>query len=476
MAATEKPAVCRQHERILFPMAQQNRQLDMSFDGDQRLAEAFKLGHFITLLEVTTPAASQPIDSAAAVLQPLLKQASALDEINGITLSDRLPDEQRHDPAEFAQILLSSFDKSAVLTISGKGSSLDRAKTICAAAHGRGLRNVLAVTGDLPTQAADTTPAPPTPRPFLDSAEALRALYDFNRQLCLGAVVNPYKYTAQDQCLQYAKMLRKLRSGATFLVAQAGWDMKKSQELQWFMQMREMHEPIIARVIMFSREEALRLGEWRQPGITLPVPLAAQIMREATLQPSDYITAQIHRCALQIIGYRVLGYSGVQIAGCRDPKTLAQLAAHCRELTATSDDYPSWLKQWQDLHGAISFAPAPTEHNAGPPHYLFRQLLNPQRRDYVPEDRFLGQFLEKPDFADQWRFFMAKWGRRDNGCFGLPYETACPKQLRYGPCGGSQCDGFCEAGHQPCFFQRVLRLLASHNAIQRLEEGLPEND
>ncbi|NLE55770.1 MAG: hypothetical protein GX617_12585, partial [Lentisphaerae bacterium] len=316
-------------------MAQQNRQLDMSFDGDQRLAEAFKLGHFITLLEVTTPAASQPIDSAAAVLQPLLKQASALDEINGITLSDRLPDGQRHDPAEFAQILLSSFDKSAVLTISGKGSSLDRAKTICAAAHGRGLRNVLAVTGDLPTQAADTTPAPPTPRPFLDSAEALRALYDFNRQLCLGAVVNPYKYTAQDQCLQYAKMLRKLRSGATFLVAQAGWDMKKSQELQWFMQMREMHEPIIARVIMFSREEALRLGEWRQPGITLPVPLAAQIMREATLQPSDYITAQIHRCALQIIGYRVLGYSGVQIAGCRDPKTLALLAAHCRELTAT---------------------------------------------------------------------------------------------------------------------------------------------
>lgn len=457
-------------------MAQQNRQLDMSFDGDHRLAEAVRLGHFVTLLEVATPAANQPIDSAAAMLQPLLKQAGTLDEITGITLNDCLPDEQRHDPVEFAQLLLRDFGKSVILTLSGKCCSLDRAKAICAAAHGRGLRNVLVVTGDLPCQAADKAATTPTPRPYLDGAEALRSLSSFNRQLCLGAVVNPYKYTAEDQCLQYAKMLRKLRSGANFLVAQAGWDMKKSQELQWFMQMRELHEPIIARMIMFSREEAQRLGEWQQPGVVLPVPLAAQIMREAAMQPSDYIAAQIHRCALQIIGYRVLGYSGVQIAGCRNPKTIAQLLSHCKELTATCDDYPSWLKQWQELHGAISFAPAPTERHAGTPHYLFRQLLNPQHRDYVPEDRFHGQFLEKPGLADRWRFLMAKWGWRDNGCFGLPYTTACPKQLRSGPCGGSQCDGFCEAGHQPCFFQRVLRLLANYNVIQLLEEGLPEHD
>jgi methylenetetrahydrofolate reductase (NADPH) len=460
-------------------MAAQSRQLDMSFDGDQRLAESFRQGQFVTLLELNTPAANQAIDSAAALLQPLLKQAAALPEISGFTLNDRPLHEARHDQADFAQRLLRDFDKSAVLTFSGTDSDLDRVKAVCAAAHGLGLRNVLCVTGDLPAS-APTTPAAATaaakPRAHLDSAEALRALASFNRQLCLGAAVNPYRYTAEDQCLQYAKMLRKLRSGARFLIAQAGWDMKKSQELQWFMQMRELHEPILARVIVFSQEEALRLGEWQQPGITLPVPLAAQIMREANCQPSDFLAAQARRCALQIIGYRVLGYSGVQLVGCRDPKLLSQLINQCREWTASCEDYPSWLEQWHKLHGAISFAPAPSEHHSGAPHYLFRNLLSPEQRDYVLDDRFLGQFLDKPDLGDQWRFRMAKGHQGAASCFGLPYRSACPKQLRYGPCGGSQSDGLCETGQHPCFFQRVLRLLAHNNAIQLLEEALPEHD
>lgn len=455
-------------------MAQQSRQLDMSFEGDNRLAEVFKQGRFLTLLEIATPAANQPMDSAAAMAQPLLKQVEALDDINGITLNDRLPDEERHDPLEYANVLLKDFTKSAILTLSGKGSSLNRCKTITAAASGRGYRNFLAVTGDLSAQ-HDTSSRQPYAKGYLDSAEALRALLDFKRELCLGAVVNPFKYTAADQCLQYAKMIRKLRSGAKFIVAQAGWDMKKSQELQWFLQMREMHEPILARMIMFTREEALQLGDWLQPGVCLPVPLAAQIMREATLQPTDFIAAQIHRCALQIIGYRLLGYSGVQIAGCRDPKVLAQLVKHLQELSASCDDYASWLQLWQQLHGAISFAPAPTEHHAGPPHYLFRQLLNPRHRDLIPEDRPVGQFLEAPLVADRIRHLLSAVRHQNQDCFGLPCDE-CPKRLHFGPCGGSQTDGFCEAGHQPCFFHRVLRLLASRNTIQLLEEELPKHD
>ena len=95
----------------------------------------------------------------------------------------------------------------------------------------------------------------PYTRGYMDSLDTLAAIKAFLPDVSLGAAVNPFKYTPEDQCLQYAKMFRKCAAGANFIVTQAGWDMKKYQELQWFMQMRELVKPVLARIAFLSFEQ-----------------------------------------------------------------------------------------------------------------------------------------------------------------------------------------------------------------------------
>lgn len=456
----------------------------MSFTGDSRLADSLWQGQFLTFLEVCTPLSSQPRDTSLTLAVDLAKSLAKLPELFGLTVTDRQQSAQSHDPVPFAEAYAANAGKPVILTLSGRASDMERLKGIVADAKAAGLRNFMAVSGHLSNPEADSKS---WRNRNIDSVDILAMLRSFSHDFCLGAVVNPFKYTPEDQCFQYAKMQRKVNCGAQFIVVQAGWDMKKPQELQWYLQRRGLIQLLIARVSIITPEEARKLAEGYRPGIFVPVPIGTQVMQELRLPIAEYYEAQLRRAALQIVGYRKLGFAGIQIAGLNNDNHLRALFNYVREEEQRSPDYNTWLARWNETTSRMKLSPLLN------PHYLFRDLLLPDKLDFRPDTPVAGSELRPPALADRCealfnRFCLSRHQpaplarllqkldlrsperqRQMPPCLFLNNRT-CPKRLLWGPCGGTTPDGLCENGRHPCFFQRLVRLAAARQAFSALEE------
>jgi methylenetetrahydrofolate reductase (NADPH) len=465
----------------------------MSFEGDSRLAARLRESDFFLLVELNAPPREQPFESAVAVGAAMAKRIRSIDEVVGIAVTDRLRKEESHDPVDTAGVFMEASDKPILLHISGKGAGPERVKDILARSRSKRIRSVLAVTGDRSDlhEVGTGRHTADYANGYTDSVDILRVARKMVPEFSIGAAVNPFKYTVADQRLQVFKMVRKLASGAQFLVAQAGWDMKKLQELQWTLQMRELGHAVIARVLLLSLDDIKTIGDSVTPGVPVPRQFAAALQRESNMSAQQSLAAQLRRIGLQVAGCRLLGFSGVQIAGLRDLQTLDMVIGSARECLAKHTDYDRWLQAWNEFHASLSFAPAPGAY------YAYRNLMEPGVRVYTPEtcpmtagDLPEAQFGERVrshtvPFAvssrrPSWLSTAAKRVLKldEKALRALPYcygldNRDCPKRLTYGACGGAAADGTCEFGHAPCFFHRVLALAAHHHELDRLEEGVP---
>jgi 5,10-methylenetetrahydrofolate reductase len=465
-------------------MPQAAKQIDMSFTGDDRLASTLLKGDFQYYLECDSPLSCQSFNASLTFIEDLGREIRPVKRLFGWMFTDRLLSENCHDPVLLAAALSESSGKPVIMGVSGRASSLERVKGVLADAKAKGLRNFLAVTGNLTDRQQSQEGGEDS---FTDSVEILHSAQAFGKDLRLGAVVNPFKYTPQDQCLQYAKMLRKIHSGAQFLITQTGWDMKKAQELQWFLQKMNLTLLVIARVCLLSHEEALQLADGYQTGVIVPIPLGTLFQQDARNSAEEFQRRQLERAAWQIVGYRKLGFGAVQISGLQSAKTLNALFDQIDLLEEQCPDYDSWLELWDTQYGELNLAPTLN------PHYLYRELLQKGKRDFDAEEYPVkGTPLPAPRLADRWRRALGKllgdpsktgafWRvlrfltrlpeeklRLLQPCFYLD-NSSCPKKLCWGPCGNSQSNGFCENGQRPCFFHRVLHLAAKNNDYQALE-------
>jgi methylenetetrahydrofolate reductase (NADPH) len=470
-------------------------QLNINFsDGDNPLRTRLREGRFCLIVEFNAPLREQPFDSAVALGRTLARTVKSSPLVAAMAVTDRLRGEDSHDPVDVAAALADACGKPVLLHISGKGSSPERIRDILARADSAGISNLLAVTGDR----SDKHPPqrsfyglPKHPVGYMDSLDIVRLARESGHPFTVAAGVNPYKYNPADQYLQYFKMLRKLGSGAEFLVTHVGWDMKKLQELQWFLQMRDVQVPVIARTALLSADDINRLQDSLFPGVTLSRAFIAMLQRESEVNATQSMAAQLQRLGLQIIGSRLLGYSGVQLAGIRDERTLEMVLKRATEMLARETDYASWTAEWLEHHSTAEFSPL-----AGA-YYVFRNLMTPQQQMYRAENcPLVEQPFPEAAQRDRLRSRLTSTllsrhlpeavrdACRAVLCRGCPNQkchlefcfhlcpAACPKNLVYGACGGSAPDGTCEFGHDKCFFHRVLAVAARRHQLDRLEEAV----
>ena len=471
-------------------------QLSMSFDSENPLAARLREGSFLILIEHQCALQEQPFDSAVTLGAAMAKRIKDLPEIAGMSVTDRLKGEDSHDPVDTAAVLAEASGKPPVLIISGKGSDASRVRDLLARAGSCGVRNLVAVTGDRSdkhTHREGLRKVPLYAGGYMDSVDILRLARTAGGGFLMGAAVNPYKYNVVDQYLQYYKMLRKTGTGAEYLITNVGWDMKKLQELQWYMQMRDLETPVIARLKLLSVDDIGVVHEGLLPGVHVARTFAALLQRESNINANQSLAAQLHRLGLQVVGCKLLGYSGVAIAGLRDVRALDMAVSRIHEALDTYRDYADWLAAWNEFHSFIDFGPVPNAF------YGFSGLLTPDRQMYDPDQCGLADYsLPVPSLADSCRaallpaLFSEKCPQpisnatrkllcrrcacsteRLRHCYYL-CPAACPKGLVYGACGGSHPDGTCEFGHAPCFFRRVLALAARNHELDRLEEGFAE--
>jgi methylenetetrahydrofolate reductase (NADPH) len=381
-----------------------------------------------------------------------------------------------------------------MLTISGRGSDPDQVRAMAAESKSMGIRTFCCVTGDRAPE------HPPVRHPrvtetyekgYLDGIDVAGLLRRHDATFCLGAAVNPFKYNLADQYLQYYKMIRKLESGADFLIAHAGWDMKKLQELQWFLRMRDLGNSVLARVRLLSPEDVAKVESCFSPGVHIPREFAATLQRECSANESQFLATQLRRVALQVVGCRLLGYSGVVLAGIRNASMLDMVLKQLKVAQDECSSYDAWLDIWNDFHGDLQFSPV------SKPFQTFQGLLAAGHGEYDPAtstpttvdfpvpdklDR-LGAFLlpmllssRTPDgLRSALRHVLRRHDttppERLRHCWYLD-NSSCPKRLTLGPCGGTGPKGTCEFGQGPCFFHRIFALAAARHELDLLEEGI----
>lgn len=470
-------------------MSRNSIQLEMNFNGSEEnlFRSRLESGEFQILAEIALP-----------------EGEISADEINGrytdfeyLVLGRKTPTSlafttenlTNTDPVLFASAICKTDRDRHLLYLSGRDHTKQQLFEMARLATGEGFKNFCCVSGKpLPGEDARKS----SERPFTESLCTISELKEnFEKTILTGAVVNPYKYTADALCTQFFKLIRKVNAGASFVVTQFGWDILKLQELRWNLFQRSCHIPSIARLLFLSQDKAKELCEGTVPGVQISPDLAYILRRELQYTRTQFEAAQIRQLQLYAAGARLIGYSGIQIAGAETPDKLEMLLDKIDEALLEFKDFNAWCSAFRQYYERLDMAPYPHRF------YLFKNLLSsalpPDPLSFAETDfttcsgkeifRYrLGELLcghaaELPASEKRLTKKLLFGCKGCNRCrlpqtFYICPET-CPIHRANGPCGEIRVDGTCPFDRQQeCIYMRQLRLVNKLRCYPALEEDV----
>jgi methylenetetrahydrofolate reductase (NADH) len=307
-----------------------------------------------------------------------------------------------------------------------------------------------------------------------------------------GATVNPFQYTPDNLYGQLFKMVKKLNQGANFLVTHHGWDMLKLQELRWYLNSRNLYYPTIARLMLMTPETSEKIIQGNIPGVYISRGFRQLLESELRYSYNQFESAQWRRLQLQAAGCRLMGYSGIQIAGLDSPAKISTAAIKISRALDEFTDFAVWKKEYFEYLAKTEIAPFPYcfylfEDTRGtelhpPEHVTTLSELPPCRRgekfNYKLR-KFLFPHAHKQHAGEHFISKKILAGCRECSFCRLPLTQyicpeTCPKGLANGPCGGARPDGKCEVGDFECIHNTIMRLAAWNNNHDRLENDYIE--
>jgi methylenetetrahydrofolate reductase (NADH) len=302
-----------------------------------------------------------------------------------------------------------------------------------------------------------------------------------------GAVVNPFKVRESDLMMQFYKLQLKVAAGAQYIITQLGFNLRKLYELKQYM-VREGfgHIPVLANVYVPTAKVARRMQAGEVAGCVITDELIQRLERERKPQ-------RLERAALLAAAVKDLGFAGAHIGGFglthRDFMTLLERAAAIgKNWRGRMDElvfpYPNEFYLLPQCADGLSNGASDYQHTGGKPHPSLAQHLSEKvYRHFIREGtwgaRFFGARLkapEQPTKNSSWRHGLwytllgpsTLYRKATLGCVScgdciqdhLDYAGCsmhrCYKELRNGPCGGSQVNGTCEArASLPCIWNLV---------------------
>lgn len=309
----------------------------------------------------------------------------------------------------------------------------------------------------------------------------------FNR----GCVVSPFKVAESEQVWQYAKLLRKIKAGAQFIITQLGYDICKFEELIRFMHENGLKVPVLGNVFVPSLTVARYMLRGKVPGIVFPEMLARRMEEEAHRGDEE---ARLIRAAKMIGVLKGLGFSGVHLGG------NGLRFDDVKFILDTADGMaPHWDQLRRDVHFPVPatwylYPSARPEtcgdkrnmlhpgrlHSRQAPHKLMHDILfSPSS----PAARLFGRFClfcakTRKTTAilrtiEKWIKTLFFYCRMCGDCTlaELTYicpQSGCPKNLLNGPCGGSRnmtCEVFPD---RYCYWVRVYNRVDDSSTPEQL--------
>jgi methylenetetrahydrofolate reductase (NADPH) len=390
-----------------------------------------------------------------------------------------------------------------------------------------GFHNILALSGDYPAAGYHGRGKPVFD---IDSIGLLTMLDEMNRGLArpklgrtgetqaaatnffAGAVATNFKKHENEVVPQLLKLEKKIECGARFIIAQIGYDARKSHEMLCYMQRRPKiapkRVPLIGNVFLLTAAVARFFRKRTIPGVVISDSLFAICEKHAAI--ADKGQKFFHELAAkQLAIFRGLGFAGGYLGGVHNiedvqaildiersfsPDDWKQFAREIQypvenefyyyartEQTDLADPdhlepvYASSLKRRKPTHNVtlnyrlskwvhdVVFTPGTTLNRLG-------QRIYQNSRDTFQGPRSL-RVLEHASKA-------AMFSCKDCGDCSLPDitflcpESQCAKNQRNGPCGGTR-DGKCEVFDFECIWGRAYDRMKYEGHEQEMLDHAP---
>lgn len=450
---------------------------------------------------------------------------AAMDSIDWVSITDNAGGNPMLGPAALGKPILDA-GKDVIIHLSCKDFNRNGLESEVWLLASEGFHNLLALTGDYPVRgiAGNAKPVFDT-----DSIGLLTMLQYMNNGLMvpkfagattkisrlaptefyLGAVTTNFKLYENEAVPQYLKLEKKIECGAQYIINQIGYDSRKVHEQIACMRRRELgHIPLIGNVFVLNPVAARLFREQTIPGVAISDELYEICQRHAS-SPDKGKRFFLELAAKQLAVYRGLGYRGGYIGGVHKIEEINSLLEI--ERSFGSDD-------WRQFAREINFS-RPNEFfllDADPGTGLCREdRLNPDYekslRDRRPTpnvdvnyrlSKWVHDLMFTPGkgFWNLGRNLCAKsadpmqgpkwmraaehagkavmFGCKDCGDCSLPDiaflcpESACAKNQRNGPCGGTR-DGKCEVDDFECIWSRAYDRLKYEGREQELLSHAP---
>ena len=383
-----------------------------------------------------------------------------------------------------------------------------------------GCRNILALTGDYPTSAFGGQPQPVFD---LDSVTLVAMLGEMNAGLqitgrgCkpqtlpstdfyIGCAVSPFKRHERELMPQYFKLLLKIDAGARWVVPQLGYDMRKFNEIRLLLSACELDVPVIGNVYLLNRGVARLFNQRKLPGCVVNDKLFALAEKYASGEDKG---REFFRdlAAKQLAVFKGLGFAAGYLGGIARADTFFDIIERAENFAendwreflpeicfsqpdefflfhhdaktglaspdAIDPEFIDTLKHKRrsreaSLNYRVSRAAHGIAFTRGKGFYgALRRLHALLYRNDKPG--FLGHSLHRVEQISK----RIMYGCEDCGDCSLPEiayicpNSACSKNQRNGPCGGST-DGQCEVGEKQCIWTRAYLRLAQYADVEAL--------
>ncbi len=342
-----------------------------------------------------------------------------------------------------------------------------------------GMKNILALTGDYAGKGFGGQGKPVFD---FDSVLLTSLLKSLDQRLLAsgdpdlfftGCAVSPFKTTEAETLAQYGKLDKKLAAGASFVITQLGYDVKKFKELITHLHQKGLNPPVMGSVYLLSPRSARAMNKGRVPGAHVADTLFDQVIKEWGDTPRSGLKTAIDRAAKLGVILKGLGYRGIHIGGIhRNFKAVGAILDRMDEIEDSWEecieefnrgksnakvyyhyDKASVLQEKMSLGSRIK--EKLTDHY---PHGLLKTahiLFFDKTARLAPVYGKLAGFLERTNKAWLVKRILEDPLKKpmlscqscgdcaiQHTAFLCP-ESGCPKHTRNGACGGSR-DGFCE--------------------------------
>ncbi len=369
-----------------------------------------------------------------------------------------------------------------------------------------GIRNILALTGDFSGEGFAGKGAPVFD---LDSVSLLVMLKmmgegslasDDRENFFVGCAVSPFKQTAEEVLCQYAKMRKKVRASAGFIITQLGYDARKFHELLSVQREWGIQTPALGSVYVLTPGAARVMAEGRVPGVVVTPKLLRKVQTEWRDRKIGHSSA-VERAARLAVVLKGLGYKGAHFGGInRSFDTLAQILDRMEQIEhrwrdfVPDFDFPQkdgFYRYVRDSEtGLNSTEPNPVgSRTSAAEKMLFGVYREVHRTFFSHEALFSGMYkkvctgLERRPFGYLFTKTLEDISKkmlfscRECGDCSLQHvaffcpESQCPKHTRNGPCGGSR-ESRCEVHpDRRCVWFRAYRRWAAIGEPEKFYQG-----